>query len=45
MGFLVGAAEEEIGVEALADEPTLHVRETSDHRIDIAGGCGLLQFF
>ena len=37
VGFLIGAAEEEGGLEALADEPPLHVGEAGDHRVDLAG--------
>ncbi len=37
MGFLMPAIHEELGMEALADEPPLHIRETDENRIDLAG--------
>jgi hypothetical protein len=40
----MGAAEEKLGLKALADEPPLHVGEAGDDRVDLAGAHGLLQF-
>ena len=44
MRLLMGATEEKLGLEALADEPPLHVGEAGDDRVDLAGTHGLLQF-
>jgi hypothetical protein len=38
MGFGHGAFEEELALEALADQPALHVREAAEHGIDGAAG-------
>ncbi len=45
VGFLVGAFEEILGLEALTDERALHVGEADHDRVDLAGGHGLLQLF
>ena len=41
--LLVGAVEEVLGLEALADQPALHVGEADHDRVDLAGADGLLQ--
>ena len=43
VGLLIGAVEEEFGLEAFADEPSLHVGEADHDRVDLAGADGLLQ--
>src|SRR5262245_46370001 len=45
MRLLMRASEEILGLEALADESSLHVGEAGDDRVDLAGAHGLLQFF
>ena len=42
MRLLIGAAEEKLGLKALADEPALHVGEAGDDRVDLAGADSLL---
>ena len=37
MGFLIAAVGEELGMEALADEPALQVDHGGHHRVDGAG--------
>ena len=43
MGLFIGAVEEKFGLEAFADEPSLHVGEADHDRIDLAGADGFLQ--
>ena len=43
VGFLVGAVEEILGLEALADEASLHVGKAGHDRVDLAGADRLLQ--
>ncbi len=43
VGLLVGAVEEVLGLEALADQPSLHVGKASHDRVDLAGADRLLQ--
>ena len=43
VGFLVGAVEKILGLEALADQPSLHVGKAGHDRIDLAGANRLLQ--
>ncbi|MNO61409.1 hypothetical protein D3C76_520560 [compost metagenome] len=44
VGFLMGDIEEELDLEALADQPALHVDDAGEHGIDGAG-CGQLAQF
>ena len=43
--LFMGAVEEILGLEAFADEPTLHVGEADDDRVDLTGAHGILQVF
>ncbi len=37
MGLVIGTVDEMLGVETLAHQPSLHVDDTGQHRVDLAG--------
>ena len=43
VGLFIGAVDEKFGLEALADEPSLHVGEADHDRVDLAGANRFLQ--
>ncbi|MNT25860.1 hypothetical protein D3C72_1614040 [compost metagenome] len=44
VGFLMAAVDEELGLEALANQSPLHVHHAGQHRVDLAAGNGFLEF-
>ncbi len=43
VGFFVAAVDEELDLEALADQSALHVDHADQHGVDFAGGSGALE--